>query len=435
VRRKKSSINPSWCDALSFCRDHERCEVTLLPIALTSTAARRSAYFFTTTAAAMKLVLSPAFQNVVVIITIAGIFFLFQQKEIRRYYRYTNANLPSRTRIFDEYALHLNMHRRRVNLVNESTAVRFGLIYSHFKAEAEDALGQGWLSNANESAREEYLKLFTDVQRTDVMSGDMCGSARAFREAERVKKHVFIGGEWGDNWGAFSTPISNRTVDWGEWLGHWKMAGCEMDDVWYYLNHTNLSAIVTTQHQWLDHPKIISVPLGQQSNAAYALQTRPMLNRTNLLLISSSESETRTPIYKHVIANFNGTIKNRKGDGSDYYENLMSSKFILAPSGLGLDCYRNWEALILGAIPVLETLNRRDGLFRAYQHLPVLWIDHFENVTPSLLENEYPRIISKARGFKFEKLTLQYWIDLVNSYREIQHTGDILIAKNPILKI
>jgi hypothetical protein len=190
-----------------------------------------------------------------------------------------------------------------------------------------------------------------------------------------------------------------------------------MDDIWYYLNHTNLSAIVTTQHQWLDHPKIISVPLGQQSNAADALQTRPMLNRTNLLLISSSESETRTPIYNRIIANFNGTIKNRKGDGSDYFENLMNSKFILAPSGLGLDCYRNWEAIIMGTIPVFETLNRQDGLFRAYDQLPVLWVDHFDNVTPSLLEKEYPGIISKARDYKFEKLTLRYWIDLVNSYR------------------
>ena len=111
-------------------------------------------------------------------------------------------------------------------------------------------------------------------------------------------------------------PTELSIGDWGEWLGHWKSSGCNMDNLWYYPNHTNLSAIVTTQHQWLNHPKKISVPLGQQSNAADALQTRTMLNRTNLLLISSSESETRTPIYNRIIANFDGTIKNRKGDES-----------------------------------------------------------------------------------------------------------------------
>jgi len=68
-------------------------------------------------------------------------------------------------------------------------------------------------------------------------------------------------------------PTELSIGDWGEWLGHWKSSGCNMDNLWYYPNHTNLSAIVTTQHQWLNHPKKISVPLGQQSNAAYALQT------------------------------------------------------------------------------------------------------------------------------------------------------------------
>jgi hypothetical protein len=56
-------------------------------------------------------------------------------------------------------------------------------------------------------------------------------------------------------------------------------------------------------------------------------------------------------------------------------------------------------------------------MYRAYDNLPVLWVDHYDNVTPELLEDEYPRILSKAREYTFEKLTNQYWIDLVNSYR------------------
>ena len=242
--------------------------------------------------------------------------FINNSRSLPSYYYITGDLAPATLHLdfFDDYALHLLMQERRRALVNESTAVRFHMIYSHFNAKAEEAQAKAWLSNTNESARDEYLQLFVDAERTDVISGDMCGSLTAFREAGGMKKHIFIGGQWGDNWGALSTPIPNRTVDWGEWLGHWKSSGCDMDDLWYYLNHTNLSAIVTTQHQWLNHPKIISVPLGQQSNAADALQTRTMLNRTNLILISSSESETRTPIHNRIIANFNGTIKNRKGD-------------------------------------------------------------------------------------------------------------------------
>lgn len=324
----------------------------------------------------------------------------------------------SRAPYFDEYAFHRLMYERRLELLNKSTAIRFGLIYSHFEAEAEDARPKGWLATANESAKYDYLQLFSpDANRTDIISGDMCGALTAFRETGGMKPHVYIGSEWGDNWGSFSTPIPNRTVDWGGWLGHWNSAGCDLEDLWYYLNHANLSAIVTTQHQWLDHPKVISVPLGQQSGAAETLQMKPFLNRSNLFLISNSESDTRTPIHQRIIANFNGTIRNRKGDGSDYHKNIMSTKFILAPSGLGLDCYRNWEAMILGAIPVIETLGRRDGLFRAYHGLPILLVDHFDNVTPSLLEKEYPGIVAKGEQYAFERLTLKYWIKLVNSYR------------------
>jgi hypothetical protein len=188
--------------------------------------------------------------------------------------------------------------------------------------------------------------------------------------------------------------------------------------MWRYLNHTNLSAVFTIQHQFFDHPKVFSMPLGQQSNAAEALQTRPFMNRTTLLLISNSESDTRKPIIQQVISNFNGTVSNRYNDGSDYFEQMLTSKFVLCPSGLGWDTYRGWEALVLGAIPILETYYREDGMFRAYHDLPVLWVDHYDNVTPELLMREYPWILSGAKEYTFEKLTNQWWIDLVNSYRD-----------------
>jgi hypothetical protein len=65
----------------------------------------------------------------------------------------------------------------------------------------------------------------------------------------------------------------------------------------------------------------------------------------------------------------------------------------------------------------LETYYRRDGFYQAYDGLPVLWVDHYDNVTPSLLEKAYPIILAKAHEYKFEKLTNQWWIDLINSKR------------------
>ena len=72
----------------------------------------------------------------------------------------------------------------------------------------------------------------------------------------------------------------------------------------------------------------------------------------------------------------------------------------------------------MGAIPVLETYGRRDGFYRTFDDLPVLWVDHYDNVTPSLLEEAYPRILRGARSYKFEKLTNWWWADHINSFRD-----------------
>ena len=161
------------------------------------------------------------------------------------------------------------------------------------------------------------------------------------------------------------------------------------------------------------------MPLGPSgSHVAGALHAHPdMSSRTELLFLGNSDFEHRVNITRRIISNFNGEISNRYNDGSDYLELLRTLKFVLCPSGLGWDTYRAWEALVLGTIPILETYYRRDGFYRVFDDLPVLWVDHYDNVTPEVLEREYPRILSGAREYVFEKLTNQWRIDLINSYR------------------
>jgi hypothetical protein len=182
-------------------------------------------------------------------------------------------------------------------------------------------------------------------------------------------------------------------------------------------------------HQWLDHPKVFSLPLGIKREVTARVSQELTLqgtrgfnfnNRTELLLIAQSEFQHRPLIAEHVIANFNGTIRNRYKfeDRSEYWQNLQRAKFTLCPSGLGWDTYRTWEALILGTIPVLETYYRSDGFYRVFDDLPVLWVDHFDNVTPSLLETSYPKILARANEYNFSKLTKHWWVDFINSSRD-----------------
>jgi len=257
-----------------------------------------------------------------------------------------------------------------------------------------------------------------------VGKGNMvCDAINIFRETGGVKKHALVV-HINENWGAFSSEIPNRTINWGgnSFSRESHDGGCGRNDLWYYLNHTNVSAIFTTTHQNAiePHPKVFSLPLGvkKASEISRKLHEKPMAKRTKLLMINQSHRLHRPSISESVIANFNGTIRNTyMKDGMDYWQQLHEAKFILCPSGLGYDTYRSWEALVMGAIPVLETYYRQDGFYRVYDDLPVLWVDHYDNVTPSLLEEAYPRILSKAHEYKFEKLTNQWWVDLINSYR------------------
>lgn len=322
-----------------------------------------------------------------------------------------------------EHSLQQYMHEQRLAIINESSVVHYTRIYDHFFKEAMMTMQSApWLEDVgaqcpydNETLRDEFLNNFTTNTEfnknnntwNDVFMGEgwgvLCCTMNGFLAAGGIKKHVLLS-TMDSNWGEFSDYVPNRTVDWGY---HDDCNG-NVDDYYQYLNLPNVSLVVTTQHQHFDHPKVLSVPLGQQSNAAGALQNQMhpdnwiMRNkRSNLLLINCKESPTRTPILQRVIANFNGEIKNEynnsEGHEDEYFQQLSTSKYILSPSGLGWDCYRTWEAMILGCIPILETYYRRDGLYRTYDDLPVLWVDHYDNVTPSLLESEYPRILSKAK--------------------------------------
>ncbi|MCA9329349.1 hypothetical protein KDA11_01785, partial [Candidatus Saccharibacteria bacterium] len=77
--------------------------------------------------------------------------------------------------------------------------------------------------------------------------------------------------------------------------------------------------------------------------------------------------------------------------------------FILSPIGRGLDCYRTWEALILGCIPVVQS----SPLDPVYNDLPVVIIQDWNEVTPENMLRWKKQILS--RPWNMEKLKMSYW--------------------------
>lgn len=60
----------------------------------------------------------------------------------------------------------------------------------------------------------------------------------------------------------------------------------------------------------------------------------------------------------------------------EYYEIIANSKFVVSPPGNGMDCHRTWEALALGAIPVVQN----SSLWSLYRGERVLVVNDFKEV-------------------------------------------------------
>jgi len=172
-----------------------------------------------------------------------------------------------------------------------------------------------------------------------------------------------------------------------------------------------------------DHPKLHPVPIGLAN---------PEWSHGNLSLWSKYLDSAPSDRSFKVYVNFNPDTHPRrkeilkKIDGNSLYciseskdlegyiEDLKNFQFVLSPRGNGLDCHRTWEALYMGAIPILET-SSLDPLF---DDLPVIIVDRFEDLTHEYLVESFEKL--QKRAFKKDKLTSGYWRNLFHSYKHIQ---------------
>ena len=91
------------------------------------------------------------------------------------------------------------------------------------------------------------------------------------------------------------------------------------------------------------------------------------------------------------------------------WKNVIQFTFVLSPFGMGMDCHRTWEALCLGGIPILKA-----PIFKSmFEDLPVLIVNEWSEITRELLDETIHSF--KTKEFKYEKLTLKYWTDMINT--------------------
>lgn len=92
----------------------------------------------------------------------------------------------------------------------------------------------------------------------------------------------------------------------------------------------------------------------------------------------------------------------------DYLAELADHRYALCPPGCGVDCYRLWECLYLGVVPVLH-----DNLFSrrlAAWGLPVAVVNNPFALNPAFLESSYEAV---RRSADLSRARLSFWRELL----------------------
>ena len=100
-----------------------------------------------------------------------------------------------------------------------------------------------------------------------------------------------------------------------------------------------------------------------------------------------------------------GTAESAKGTLEQYLGKMGQHKFALTPHGHGLDTHRLWEALYAGVIPVVRRSHMDQRLL---EHLPVLLVDDYSDISRDLLES-FDVSESRWREARRTALNMSWW--------------------------
>ena len=97
----------------------------------------------------------------------------------------------------------------------------------------------------------------------------------------------------------------------------------------------------------------------------------------------------------------------KRHDGPDahslYLKDLCNSNFVISPFGNGMDCYRVWESIYCGAIPIVP----RCVMYERFVGLPIIMLDSWDNFGTDIIQRYYDDL--KAKGGSYDYADLDYW--------------------------
>lgn len=195
-----------------------------------------------------------------------------------------------------------------------------------------------------------------------------------------------------------------------------------------YLDDNKIIAWFSTNTD-RDHPKLHPIPIGfansywPHGNMAIVDEyIHLQIDRSTLLCLTHIGSTHHSRENLHSIFSTKPYCYVAPKKSFDaYLADLKRSRFVLSPRGNGIDCHRTWEALAMGAVPIVP----RTTIERVYEGLPVLIVDDWHSVTQEKLEKLWQEY--ENCNFDTRRIFVDYWLELI---MQAQKMGDKCVAIN-----
>lgn len=160
------------------------------------------------------------------------------------------------------------------------------------------------------------------------------------------------------------------------------------------------------------HPKIQNVPFGlSELPPKEVIQHAVKKGKDKLLYVNFTDYTIERKLLNNYFRDNPGpnvTYRAKAIPRTEYLKEMSEHKYVLCPRGNGWDCWRIWEALYLGCIPVVE----RSYFSTFFNDLPVMIVDDFKTLTDTKLIKSYDML--GAKTYNLDKLKLEYWKERIN---------------------
>jgi hypothetical protein len=117
---------------------------------------------------------------------------------------------------------------------------------------------------------------------------------------------------------------------------------------------------------------------------------------------------------KNSMLNFGFEIHGSGLSHEKYLNYLQRSLFVVSPPGNGSDCHRTWEALLMGAVPVIKSNSLSKNVV---ENTPILEVENWDDFF-SLERHQMKTIYQHKINDGLQKCTLNYWMNIINGSKE-----------------